>query len=152
VSESNLSKNSFKRLALRVGRRGAFLLFLAILDWIYAYALAFPTPVAIKSPTYTFLATTFSLPVWASVWAIVGTICFVFAFRERDAPGYAAAMFLKILWAVTFLLGWIFADVERGYLSTAIWGAFAAVLALISTWPEPEPGKGNHGPVERAEA
>jgi len=56
-----------------------------------------------------------------------------------------------VLWALVFLLGWVFADVERGYLSTAIWGAFAAVLALIATWPEPEPGKGHQGPVERAE-
>jgi hypothetical protein len=45
-------------------------------------------------------------------------------------------MFVKVLWAVTFLLDWLFADVERGYLSTAIWRAFAAVLGLIATWPD----------------
>ena len=92
------------------------------------------------------------LEVWGALWATVGTLCFVFAFMQQDAPGYAAAMFIKVLWALVFLLGWAFADVERGYLSTAIWGAFAAVLALIATWPEPEPGKGHQGPVERAEA
>jgi hypothetical protein len=146
------STSSLHKVAHRVGRRGTFLLFLALLDFIYAYALAAPTARAASNPTYVFLAAVMPLGIWAALWAIVGTICLVFAFRTQDAPGYAAAMFVKILWAVTFLLGWIFADVERGYLSTAIWGAFAAVLALISTWPEPEPGKGTHGPAERAKA
>jgi hypothetical protein len=145
------ARSSLKVISQRIGRRGAFLLFLSLLDAVYAYALAFPTPIAISSPTYQFLASTLPLEVWGALWAIVGTLCFVFAFTQQDAPGYAAAMFIKVLWALVFLLGWAFADVERGYLSTAIWGAFAAVLALISTWPEPEPGKGNQGPVERAE-
>ncbi len=139
------------RIFKRIGRRGAFLLFLSLLDWVYAYGLAFPTPRAISNPTYQFLSSTLPLQVWGALWAIVGTLCFVFAFRQHDAPGYAAAMFIKVLWALVFLLGWAFADVERGYLSTAIWGAFAAVLALIATWPEPEPGNGHQGPIERAE-
>lgn len=144
-------RSSLIALSQRTGRRGAFLLFLSLLDLVYAYGLAFPTPRAASNPTYQFLASTLPLEVWGALWAVVGTLCFVFAFRQQDAPGYAAAMFIKVLWALVFLLGWMFADVERGYLSTAIWGAFAAVLALIATWPEPEPGKGHQGPVERAE-
>jgi hypothetical protein len=121
----------------RIGRRGAFLLFLALLDLVQGYAMAFPTPRAVQNPTYQFLASIAPLWVWALLWTVVGVICLVFAFKQQDAPGYAAAMFIKVLWALVFLLGWIFADVERGYLSTAIWAAFAAVLALISSWPEP---------------
>jgi hypothetical protein len=146
------ARSSFKTLSQRIGRRGAFLLFLSLLDWVYAYGLAFPTPRASSNPTYQFLASTLPLEAWGALWAIVGTLCFVFAFMQQDAPGYAAAMFIKVLWALVFLLGWAFADVERGYLSTAIWGAFAAVLSLIATWPEPEPGRGHQGPVERPEA
>jgi hypothetical protein len=138
-------------LVHKVGRRGAFLAFLALLDWIYGYALAFPTPAALANPTYKFLIQSLPLNLWAGLWFGVGTICFVYAFRKRDAPGYAAAMFLKILWSALFLFGWVFAGVERGYLSSAIWGAFAAILALIATWPEPEPGKGHIGPIRRGE-
>ena len=126
-----------KRFFYRVGRRGFFLLFLSTLDIIYAFSLAFPTKTATNSFTLSFLATILPLNVWALLWALVGVSCFFFAFKSKDAPGYAAAMFLKVLWALIFLLGWIFAGVERGYLSTTIWGAFAAVVWLISTWPEP---------------
>jgi hypothetical protein len=146
------ARSTLKALSQRIGRRGAFLLFLSLLDFIYAYGLAFPTARAVQNPTYEFLALIVPLYVWAALWLIVGALCLVYAFRQQDAVGYTAAMFLKVLWALVFLLGWMFADVERGYLSTAIWGAFAAVLALIATWPEPEPGQGHQGPVERAEA
>jgi hypothetical protein len=130
------------RVIHRVGRRGAYLLFLALLDFIYAYALFVPTPRAMATPTYTFLAQMFPLEphfvlmLWGMAWAAVGFVCLVTAFSAQDAIGYAVAIFLKILWASIFLLGWLFADVERGYLSTAIWGAFAAVTGLISTWPD----------------
>lgn len=124
-------------LLQRVGRRGAFLLFLALLDIVYAYSLAFPSVSVEGNPTYTFLATIVPLDVWAALWVSVGVICLVFAFREKDAPGFAAAMFLMVLWASILLLGWLFAGVERGYLSSAIWGSFAALLTLIASWPEP---------------
>lgn len=125
-----------RNLLYPVGRRGAFLIFLAMLDWVYGLALLYPSPQSLTNPTYVFLNRIFPLPVWASLWIIVGTLCFAFAFRVNDAIGYAAAMFIKVLWGLTFLLGWIFAGVERGYLSAAIWLAFAGLLALVATWPD----------------
>lgn len=133
MQNSNLSRIS---LVHHIGRRGSFLLFLSLLDLIYSFSLAFPSPTAVKGSSLLFLASIFPLDIWALLWGLVGLNCLIFAFKSRDAPGFASAMFLKVLWALTFLLGWIFAGVERGYLSTAIWGAFAAVLWLVSTWPE----------------
>lgn len=121
----------------KIGRRGAFLLFLSLLDFVYSFGLFNPTPQSLKNPTYIFLQTALGLKFWGSLWLITGFICLIFAFRKKDAYGFAAAMFIKILWALLFLLGWLFAGVERGYLSTAIWGGFAATLALIASWPEP---------------
>jgi len=126
-----------RKFFYRVGRRGVFLLFLSLLDIVYASGLAFPTETAKNGDALLFLANILPLDIWALLWFITGVICFIFAFKARDAPGFAVAMFIKVLWALVFLLGWMFAGVERGYLSTAIWGAFAAVLWLISTWPEP---------------
>lgn len=123
-------------LGQQIGRRGAFLLFLALLDLIYAYGLAFPTARSAYSPTSLFLADTMPLWAWGALWGAVGLSCLFFAFRRKDRIGYAIAMFLKVLWALMFLLGWLFADVERGYLSTAIWGAFGAVLWIIAGWQE----------------
>jgi hypothetical protein len=78
-----------RTVTLRVGRRGAFLLFLALLDFVYAYGLPFPGAAANTSATYRFLAAVAPLDAWALLWAGVGLVCFVFAFHKKDAPGYA---------------------------------------------------------------
>jgi hypothetical protein len=127
----------WSRLALgKLGRRGCFLLFLAQLDYIYGLSLLLPTASSLKTPQNEFLIAIMPLSRWAWLWLVVGVACTVSAFRVRDGIGYAAAMFLKMLWASVFLLGWLFADVERAYLSAAVWFAFAAVVYLISTWPD----------------
>src|SRR5215213_10409504 len=128
----------FRRLLSHIGRRGAFLLFLAEVDLIYALGMLFPTSLSLSYPTTRFLMQVSPLWVWGLLWLVVGIICLIFAFREKDAIAYAAAMFLKVLWGLTFLLGWIFTGVERGYQSSAVWLTFAAICLLIATWPEPE--------------
>lgn len=133
------------RFGWHVGRRGAFLLFLALLDIISAVGLAFPTARSVNNPTTVFLASLMPMWAWGVLWALVGFICLFFAFRRKDSVGFAAAMFLKVLWAAMFLLGWLFADVERGYLAFVIWGAFAGVVKIIEGWQEnPRPAE----PVE----
>lgn len=123
-------------LIQKVGRRGALLLFLGVLDVIYAYSLAHPTAESIHSQTYMYLASIGGLNLWAILWAITGLLALFYAFRRNDAPAYTACTAIKILWAVIFFLGWLFAGVERGYLSTAIWGSFAGIIWMISSWPE----------------
>lgn len=124
-------------LTHRIGRRGAFLLFLALLDFIYSFSLLTPSQAARSQPTLLYLMHVGGLKLWALLWFAAGLACLISAFRKKDSVGFAAAMFIKILWAILFLLGWLFAGVERGYLSTTIWGAFALILALIASWPEP---------------
>lgn len=125
-----------RTVALRVGRRGAFLLFLALLDFVYGWSLVYPTPRSLNNPTSMFLVEVLPLGVWACVWLVVGAVCLVFAFSFRDAPGFAAAMALKSMWGLLFLIGWLVADVERGYLSAVVWLAFAGLIALVVPWPD----------------
>lgn len=123
-------------IALRVGRRGSFLLFLALLDFVYGWSLLTPTPRSLDNPTTQFLLQVLPLPVWACAWLVVGVVCLVSAFCFRDAIGFAAAMALKILWGSLFLIGWVVVGVERGYLTAVIWFAFAGLLALVVPWPD----------------
>jgi hypothetical protein len=124
------------RLARQVGRRGAWLLFLALLSLVYAFGLAFPTQRSLTNPTTVFLVAIMPLYAWAVLWGGVGLACLFYAFRKWDAPGYTLAMFLLALWALVFLFGWLIGDVERGYLSAVIWGAFCGVTGLIAGWRE----------------
>lgn len=123
-------------LLKRVGRRGAFLLWLAMLDLVYGWSMLNPTPRSLTNPTTEFLVQVLPLWVWGSLWMLVGGVCVVYAFRFSDALGFAAAMMLKTLWGMLFLIGWIVVDVERGYLSAVIWLSFAGLMALVVPWAD----------------
>lgn len=129
-----------KRAAHRLGRRGTFLLFLTLLDLLYALSLAFPPAEARQSASTRYVAAVAPLECWASLWLAVGLICAVGAFSRRDQWAFAAAAALKVLWGVTFAAGWLFAGLERGWVAGVIWLAFAAFVYLIASWPEPVGG------------
>lgn len=120
-----------------LGRRGLALLFFATLDLIYGYSLAFPDPGTRRSAQFVWLASIGPLWAWAALWVAVGIVCFVFAPRTHDRIGFACAIFLKVLWGLVCLGSWIFGDVERGYVSAAIWLAAAGFVGVISGWAEP---------------
>lgn len=109
------------------------MLFFALLDVVYALALVG----APASGSYRFLASILPLPVWASLWAAVGVLCLVQAFMRTDRAAFAAASLIKVVWGVVQLLGWLIADLDRGWVSALIWLALAAFVAVISGWPEP---------------
>lgn len=117
----------------RIGRRGCALLFFSLLDIIYALSL-------ISAPTtgsYRFLANMLPLPAWAAIWAAVGLLCATQAFLLSDRAAFAAASLIKVVWGVMQLIGWLTADLDRGYVSAVIWLALAAFVAVIAGWPEP---------------
>jgi len=126
------------RLVRRIGRRGASLLFLALLDLIYAGGLLALPPEARSNPSYAFLARLLPLPIWAAIWGAVGLVCLVQAFARRDALAFTAASLLKAAWGTVYLVGWALGDIPRGWLASVIWYGFAIWLAIISGWREPD--------------
>ena len=129
-------RTATRSLLKRIGRRGAWLLWLAFLDFSYAFGLINPTRFAQTSPTLMYLERWMPLNVWGYIWGIIAIICLVHAFRIKDAIGYGAAIGIKVGWATTFLLGWLAGEVERGYLTFAIFITFAAAVMLIAGWRE----------------
>jgi hypothetical protein len=118
------------RLRERIGRRGAALLFFALLDFVYATALlTAPRPL---TAFYAWMDEIMPLPAWAACWAAVGLICAVYAFAIRDTVAFMAAVAIKVGWGLPALFGWIHGSVPLGYLSAAIWLAFAAFVYLIA--------------------
>lgn len=120
-------------LTQRVGRRGAALLFFALLDVIYSVSLLSAPP----GGPYRFLASMLPMAVWASLWGMVGLLCAAQAFMRTDRLAFAAAALIKVVWGVVQLLGWLIGDLDRGYVSAVVWLAFSAFVAVIAGWPEP---------------
>ena len=115
----------------RVGRRGVVLLFLALLDLLYPIGLAGqPSP---ARAGYELIA---PWPYWAFLWAATGMVCLVQAFARRDRVGYAAAVAMKVSWGSLGLVSWVAGANPRGWLTGLVWLALAALIAVISTWPE----------------
>jgi hypothetical protein len=124
-------------LLRRVGRRGAALLFFALLDFVYAYALlTAPRPL---TAFYAWMDAIMPLPIWAACWATVGAICLWFAFMIRDTAAFMAAVAIKVGWGLPALFGWTSGMVPLGYLSAVIWLAFAAFVYLIAGGIPPAP-------------
>ena len=116
----------------RIGRRGACLLFFALLDLVYAASLTS----APASDTYQFLDSLMPLSWWAAIWACVGSMCVIQAFQHIDRIAFAAASALKLVWGLAQLIGWAFGDIPRGYVAATIWLAFAAFVQVIAGWQE----------------
>lgn len=128
-----------RRILRRVGRRGAALLVFAFIDVVIGWSLVDPSTrkETAALPTYAAVQQAAPLPVWGALWLAVAVVCTVYAFRWRDAPAYACAIAIKLVWAGGFLGSWAFYGAYRGWLGAATWGVVAALVYLISGWPEP---------------
>jgi hypothetical protein len=130
--------NRLTSLRHHVGHRGSALLFFALLDLVYGFGMVVAPAETLASPTYAFLGRLVPLQMWAGIWLSVGLVCLVQAFMQFDRLAFACASALKLAWGLAHLIGWLIADVPRGYVSAAIWLAFAGFVQVISTWREPE--------------
>lgn len=126
---------SLMRIAHRIGRRGCFLLFLALLDLLLAYSMT-PVATVAKLPTYAYLAQYLPLRAWAGIWAGVGVICGIQAFARRDHAAFTVAVALKLVWATLYIAAWMEADVPRGWVGAVLFYALGGVTAIIASWPE----------------
>jgi hypothetical protein len=132
---------ALSRLVRRVGRRGAALLFFALLDLIYGWALLDPLKSTAASPGYRWLATILPLEAWGGIWLLVGVLCLVGSVVHEDSIAWVAAMSIKVMWGGLWFCGWWLADVPRGWAPSAVWLPMAALVALLAGWPEPGSGR-----------
>lgn len=133
------------------GYRGRALLILGILDIAVATSLVQLILSGRGTASSGFIARAIPPEVLAGMWVAVAASCLIFAFRERDAFGWAAAIGIKVFWGLLSLVGWFSGEIPNGYLGAVIWWAFGALVWLISRWPEPRPAHSDSLTVARPE-
>ncbi len=127
-------------LSRRIGRRGAFLGFLALVDGVVAYALTQPLPLGLRREQfYGPFLDIMPMSWWITWWitAAVVVAAAVVVHRVRPAA-FALAAALKCGWSLGYWIGFWNGDpaFSRGYQTGAIWVGFAAVTLIISGWRE----------------
>lgn len=127
------------RLRYRIGRRGAALLVFAFVDVIIGWSLIDPSTQAQTAalPVYRATVEVAPLSVWGWTWIAVAAVCVAGAVARSDWFAFAAAIGIKLVWAGCFIASWLVFGAPRGWLGAATWGVVAALVYLISGWPEP---------------
>jgi hypothetical protein len=120
----------------RLGRRGEFLLALALLDFGNAVRLIWPTQETLASPTSVFLTSWAALPVWGLIWAATGVLCAVQAFMASDQAAFGAASMLKVGWALVHLAAFATGASVQAWWSVLLWLVFARVVHVVGGWPD----------------
>jgi hypothetical protein len=121
----------------RIGRRGAILLILAVIDIAYGMSLVGPASETLGLAATIWREHYAPLWVWGVGWLVIAAILIVSAFLRNDRFGYAAAIGWKIAWSLTTLASWIVGGVERGWVSSIVWAVVAGMIVVIAGWPEP---------------
>jgi hypothetical protein len=121
----------------RIGRRGAILLILSVIDIAYGLSLIGPASETLGLAATIWREHYAPLWVWGVGWLVIAAILIVSAFLRNDRFGYAAAIGWKIAWSLTSLASWIVGGVERGWVSSIVWAVVAGMIVVIAGWPEP---------------
>lgn len=120
---------------MTLGRRGAALTVFAGLDIAYAVRLLTVDPDGTQ--LYAWLHSLVPLWVPAVAWALAAVMCLAYAGRHVDWPAFVAAVVIKQLWAVMYLVGWATGVTQDGWVSACTWTAFAAIVVILAGWAEP---------------
>lgn len=125
----------WRRFKRRVSRRGAALLFFALVGLSFGVSLAFPAPVASQANAYAALV--LPLPVWAALWTITGVVCAVYAFiPHHDRFAFTVMMGTTTGWALVAFFSALTGVNPRGWVGGFLFGAFAAWIYIIAGWPD----------------
>lgn len=124
---------NFKKLGLRIGHRGAFLLFLSLLDFLYGYGMLV-TPVKHLKDVLPF-------HTWGFIWIIAGIVLLIGSFVKRDRIAFGVAATLKAAWAAQWIMLTVYDEtkIHNAWMNVVLWAAFSGLVVVVSTWPEVRP-------------
>lgn len=123
----------------RIGRRGACLLSLGVIQIVTGWTMIDSPPLAFHALTLFRLVPPLTLGL---LWLIPGAISLAYAFVRRtdnDSWGFVAAYLMPFIWGMAYVLSWFpLHDLPAGMgLRAAViyWG-YAALVQVISGWSE----------------
>lgn len=114
-----------------MGHRGAFLLFLALLDILMGYSLLTATRQSLAS-----IDLILSPQTWGVIWVGTGAFIATGVFAKKDRAHFGLAATLKTGWAAVWVNVQLIQHTPGTWPSIVLWLAFAAICVVVSSWPE----------------
>jgi hypothetical protein len=129
-------------LVYRVGRRGYFLLLLALVDAVLGYRMIRPESPGQAEQNHFMGSVIDSLDhcmalwFWACLWWATGLVCLFNVLRKQDYSGFGAACAMKVVWVAGNIAAGI--DGMPGWqLRAVVWAFIASTVLVVARWPEP---------------
>lgn len=128
---------AIRRLAQRLGRRGAFLLCFGTVWALIGYG-QITAPQADKRGLHLLLDRV-PLDVWGWLWITAGLVAVVSAFLRQgsDRFGFFALTLIVMPWIISYLVAWLQGIFPRGWVVSALYGALAIGIVVVAGWGEP---------------
>ncbi len=123
----------------RLGFRGAILLCLAFIDFIYGLTLLLPSQETRRGSAYAWRQEFMPTECWGILWITVGVFLVSQAWARRDRAAYAVAIGVKWLWATVCLGSWVLGPVpaSQAFALGGLFAGFGMIAFIISLWSEP---------------
>jgi hypothetical protein len=121
----------------RLGYRGAFLLWLALVDFVYGWFLINPTDEQLQTTQFVWRDHIMATQGWGAIWLGAGVVLTITAFMKQDRVGYAVAIALKFSWAFIAIMAGLTGHVQGAWTTVTIWGVFGGLTVMESGRPEP---------------
>jgi hypothetical protein len=71
---------------------------------------------------------------WAIRWAVVGSVCLVQAWTQRDSLAYALEIAAWIIWTSLYVLAWTGGVVPWAWVGASIYLTLAGFVAVLAGW------------------
>lgn len=124
----------------RIGRRGAFLLTLSVVDALLGWSLLDEPPGLYGQLT---LLRHIPQDLLGSLWITAAALAFAFAFAKRsdlDVFGFVASYLPPMIFGGIFLLSWWPINQlppGTGVRSAVVYWGYALLVVIAAGWPEP---------------
>lgn len=128
-----------KLVALHIGRRGAFLLFLSMIFLVGGFNFLDRNASQLEN-IYPLLKA-IPVEVWGWGWLVTGAVCAVGALLEGvEWASFALASFLMLSWSANYIWAWSGHTIPRPWTGLVIYGSFSLMITLVSGWRENKRG------------
>jgi hypothetical protein len=130
-----LIRKAFKKL--HVGRRGACLIAIGYLEFIYGLAMV-AEPNFRARPGIDVATTVLPGVVWGYLWVIFGTLAILGAFLPTgyDRHGFRAAYPMPVIWGTNYLVSVLLGEYANGWIAglavSSIWYGYAFLILAVS--------------------